>query len=281
MLFCDVNPFIRFASYIKLHDYKRTEVVVQDCRIFYAVSGQTDIFIENEHYLLLPGSLFYCCSGSIYALQSDRALLIGLNFDLTQKRNTHLTPYPVLPVLDETAVPSVAAEQIQGQTFINSHLFLGAGSDYEDGLKTILDEFSTQRIYYRENSSAILKGILSQLHRHSAGKTANATDAVSKTISYIKANFDKPLSNQMLSELTGYHAYHLNRLFTRHTGLTVHQYILNLRLNRAKDLLLNSGLSLAQIAEKTGFNSNTHFSGYFKQMVGISPLEFRKRVRKI
>lgn len=280
MYFCDVNPYIRFASYIKLNDYNKTKVVVQDCRIFCTISGETEIFIENEHYVLVPGALFYCCAGSVYALQARSAVLIGLNFDLTQKRNTHMTPYPVLPVSDGP-VPVVETEQIQGQSFINSYLYLGAGAGYETELKTILAEFATQRIYYRENSSSILKSILSRLHRHSAGSRSDSMDVVSKIIAYMKDNFNKPLSNQMLSEMTGYHEYHLNRLFTRHTGLTVHRYILNLRLNCAKDLLLNTELSLMQIAEQSGFQSNTHFSGYFKQVVGISPLEYRKQMKNI
>ena len=83
----------------------------------------------------------------------------------------------------------------------------------------------------------------------------------------------------MLSELTGYHEYHLNRLFLTHTNTSLHKYILNVRINEAKKILMNTDLSLAAIAEKVGFNSNTHFSSYFKQVVGLSPLEFRKRFR--
>ena len=119
------------------------------------------------------------------------------------------------------------------------------------------------------------------MHRHSIRNTSNAMDVVSKTITYIKSNYSRNLSNKMLSDLTGYHEYHLNRLFVRHTGTTVHRYILNLRINRAKDLLLNTSLSLAAIAECVGFNSNTHFSEYFKQVVGIPPMEFRKRMKNI
>ena len=162
---------------------------------------------------------------------------------------------------------------------MNAHLFLSNANDYETGIHSILEEFSTQRIFFREYSGAVLKGMLSQMHRHSIGNTSNAMDAVSKTIAYIKSNYHRNLSNKMLSDMTGYHEYHLNRLFIKHTGSTVHKYILNLRINRAKDLLLNSSLTLAAIAERVWFNSNTHFSEYFKQVEGIPPAEFRKRMK--
>lgn len=281
MYFCDVNPFIRFAAYIKLVDYEKTAVLVQDCRIFYAVSGETDIFIKNEHYVLVPGTLFYCSAGSVYALQTKNATILALNFDLTQNRNTHIAPYPVMPAQNGSVDLHFGDLNIEDSPFMNGHLFLSDANDYEASFHSILEEFSTQRIFFRDHSSAILKGMLSQMHRHSIRNTSNAMDVVSKTITYIKSNYSRNLSNKMLSDLTGYHEYHLNRLFVRHTGTTVHRYILNLRINRAKDLLLNTSLSLAAIAECVGFNSNTHFSEYFKQVVGIPPMEFRKRMKNI
>lgn len=281
MYFCEVNPFVRFAAYIKLVDYEKTLVAVRDCRIFYCVSGETDIFINNNHYVLVPGTLFYCSAGSIYALQTKKATLIALNFDLTQHKNMHIAPYPVVPVRSESTAPRFGDINIDDSAFMNTHLFLSNANDYESSFHSILDEFSTQRIFYRDYSSAILKKMLSQMHRHSIGNTSNSMDVVSKTIAYIKSNYSQNLSNKMLSDMTGYHAYHLNRLFVKHTGSTVHKYILNLRINRAKELLLNTNLSLASIAERVGFNSNTHFSEYFKQVEGVPPMEFRKRMKNI
>lgn len=65
----------------------------------------------------------------------------------------------------------------------------------------------------------------------------------------------------------------------KHVGTSVHKYILNIRINEAKKLLLTTEQSLTYIAENVGFNSNTHFSNYFKQVIGISPLEFRKQFK--
>ena len=279
MNFCDINPFIRFASYIHLDRCVEKPVMIKDCRIFYAISGKADIFIETEHYELVPGSLFYCCPGSIYDIQSDGAEIISLNFDLTQYRNNRTTPYPVIVIQGNQSLPTIVTDNVKDNAFVNSYLFVSLANDCEELLKKILDEFSTQKIYYQENSSALLKSILTHLHRHSIENSSSAIKAVSKTMAYIKANYDKPLNNEMLSNMTGYHGYHLNRLFTKHTGITVHKYILNVRINEAKNLLLNTDLSLASIAEKIGFNSNTHFSTYFKQVVGISPLEFRRRIK--
>ena len=279
MIFCDINPFVRFAEYIYHNRPIGHSVFVKDCRIFYTISGKADIFIENQHYELIPNSLFYCAAGSVYKIQSSGAKLISLNFDLTQKHNSHTEYYPRVNVREYQSIPSIDWEQVGDCEFLNSHLFLISADDCLEPLKKILREFSIQKILYRENSSAILKNILVKLYRYSIASTENSATAISRVMDYIKNNYASPLNNEMLSSMSGYHEYHLNRLFMKHTGTSVHKYILNIRMNEAKKMLLTTEHSLATIAENVGFNSNTHFSSYFKQVMGISPLEFRKQFK--
>jgi len=279
MNFCDINPFIRFAEYISPQKLPTEPVFVQDCRILYVISGNADIFIETEHFELVPGSLFYCCTGNVYSIQSDGVKMIALNFDLTQCNNTNTEFYPRLSVAEDTLLPSIEWETIDDADFLNSYLFIANADDCLDSLKKILKEFSIQKMYYREKAGALLKGLLVELYRYSILGAQSSSTTVSQIMDYIKENFDKPLNNEMLSSMSGYHEYHLNRLFMKHVGTSVHKYILNIRINEAKKLLLTTEQSLTYIAEKVGFNSNTHFSSYFKQVIGISPLEFRKQFK--
>lgn len=279
MNFCDINPYIRFAEYISPQKLPIEPVFVQDCRILYVISGNADIFIETEHFELVPGSLFYCCSGNIYSMQSDDLKMIALNFDLTQENNEHTEFYPRISISDDIKLPSIEWETIDDADFLNSYLFIANADDCLESLKRILKEFSIQKLYYREKAGALLKGLLVELYRYSILGTQSSSTTVSQIMDYIKENFDKPLNNEMLSSMSGYHEYHLNRLFMKHVGTSVHKYILNIRINEAKKLLLTTEQSLTHIAEKVGFNSNTHFSTYFKQVIGISPLEFRKQFK--
>ena len=121
--------------------------------------------------------------------------------------------------------------------------------------------------------------MLLQLHRQSITSSTGSAEAVAETIAYIKAHFGEMLTNKQLSERTGYHEYYLNRLFLRQTGTSIHKYILNTRISEAKKMLLNTDYPLAKIAEAVGFGSNTHFSSYFRQSVGISPLEYRTQFK--
>lgn len=279
MNFCEINPFIRFAELV-FHEYlPKKPMYVQDCRILYCTSGSADIFIENEHFKLVPNSLFYCSAGKIYCMQTNNLKMIAINFDLTQENNSHTEFYPRISIDAVSTLPSITLTEIDDCEFLNSHLFISNSNEQLNILQEILNEFSLQRIHYRENSSALLKSLLVTLHRHSISGTPNSATVVSKIIDYIKHNYHKPLTNKTLSAMSGYHEYHLNRLFMKQVGMSVHKYVLNIRVNEAKRLLLTTDDSLSSIAEKVGFNSHTHFSTYFKQVIGMSPLEFQKQFK--
>ena len=276
MKFYEINPFVRIASR-NFHCSREDRVWVKDCRLFYVLSGRAELYVENQRYEMEPDTLFYCRSGIRYGIVSEGIDLLCVNFDLDQHNNSRLSSYPRTDA--RLVPPEVTWEPVEGETFLNSWLFLPDGRAYLEPLLRLLEEFSTRQICYRESGSGILKTLLLQLHRQSLGASTTAAKAVADTIAFIKTNFSSPISNSLLSQRTGYHEYHLNRLFLRHTGVSIHKYILNTRIDAAKGLLLNTEDSLARIAERVGFNSNTHFSTYFRKSVGITPLEFRAQFK--
>lgn len=98
-----------------------------------------------------------------------------------------------------------------------------------------------------------------------------------KAAIYIKDNFDKPLTNTMLSHHLGYHINYIARSMDEVFGLTPQQYLLYYRLDQAKLMLIRTQLSIAEIANQTGFKQTPHFSRLFTNYVGVGPLKYRKK----
>lgn len=98
------------------------------------------------------------------------------------------------------------------------------------------------------------------------------TDSV---INCIKENYMLPLSTEELSGLAGYSSDYLCRVFKKYTNYTVNEYIVKCRLEASKKLLLNSNLSIKEVADRAGFNSQAYFSRIFKQKNGVTPLEYK------
>jgi AraC family transcriptional regulator len=70
--------------------------------------------------------------------------------------------------------------------------------------------------------------------------------------------------------------YYFCRLFKQSTGMTPHQYLIQQRIERAKQLLRQPELTITHIAEECGFANQSHFAKYFRSSTGVSPQQFRR-----
>ena len=101
-------------------------------------------------------------------------------------------------------------------------------------------------------------------------------DGVQAVREYIARNLQKNLTVQALAALMHMSPSHFSRVFKRRTGLSPYDYVLTARLNRAKEYLQRTDLSVSEIAFETGFNSDANFIYFFTKHVGLSPGKFRK-----
>jgi len=92
---------------------------------------------------------------------------------------------------------------------------------------------------------------------------------------YILAHLEEDLSNPVLAEFVGLSAYYFPRAFKQSAGVSPHRFVLQSRVERAKHLLVETELPLAQIAVAAGFSDQSHCSRRFRELVGITPSRFR------
>ena len=271
MKLCDINPHIRFAA--KIHYISSgNPVKVADCRLIYTTNGSAKLRIANQIYTLSPKSVFYCCAGSEYTIEAPEGFdPICLNFDLTQTRNDASIPFP--PVGPEIAIDF---EAVQDSDILNGHLYFENAEDLLPAFQKILDLYAQQLPHFREHGSCSLKKLLLLLHRDPKAALPPKVELVKN---YIEKHYAEDITNAALAALVGYHEYYLNRTFLAHTGCSLHEYLLKVRLNQASFLMLNTDIPLKAIPEQVGFRSYPHFSNYFKQYFGLSPAEYRKNLR--
>ena len=90
-------------------------------------------------------------------------------------------------------------------------------------------------------------------------------------VELMEANIREPISQVELADYVDLSRRQMQRLFQRYLLCTPSRYYLQLRLQRARELLLQTDLSLVEIASQTGFVSNSHFSKSYKELYGYSP----------
>jgi len=92
---------------------------------------------------------------------------------------------------------------------------------------------------------------------------------------YIRFNSLENIKIHALAKHFGYHEKYLSSVFKSTSGMGLKEYLLQVKLEYAKDMLLNTGSSISQIAQTIGYSDIHNFSHAFKKALGISPREFR------
>ncbi len=106
------------------------------------------------------------------------------------------------------------------------------------------------------------------------------TDAaiVHKVNSYILKHLDEDLSIPKLGEIAGLHPSYLSRIYKKVTNQSPGQYITGLRLNMAKELLRDPTVRIQTVAERSGLNTASYFTHFFKRHTGMTPQEYRSKM---
>lgn len=100
--------------------------------------------------------------------------------------------------------------------------------------------------------------------------TGNARQTLDRVVEYIRSMLQENLSLEMLSVVAGCTSFHLMRLFKKYLGMSPHAYLIQLRLELAKELL-SRGQTIADTAILAGFSDQSHLTRRFKKRYGVTP----------
>lgn len=133
-----------------------------------------------------------------------------------------------------------------------------------------ISQFS--EIYFSE----IIASLIASIFRYNNTELSKKVVLIENVISYIKDHFDTNIKIDDLAKRYFVNEFYLQHLFKKSTSYSIHEYILKLRLEKGKNLLVTTDLSIAEVAEKTGFDNVNNFIRFFKNKTGLTPLNFRK-----
>lgn len=268
------NPFLRFADKLSF-TFQRGPSMTYDCRLLYCVDGAATTYISGEEYAVRHGSMIIFQPGTEYTILPDECIdLIVFDFDLTQDYShiaTSMIPSPVAAFVPEQAHPVICFEDAE---LFDVPVYFDNVTFIEPMLREIVSEFQEKRLYYAGKTSTLLKSVLFDLARYSK-LDSKSNMLVTQIMQYIDANISGQITNSDLGVYFNYNPNYLNRLMLRHTGKTLHKYVLQQRIALSLKLIQTTNMTIAEIAIHLGFNSPSHFSYCFKKEMGFSPLQYR------
>ncbi|OXM87720.1 helix-turn-helix domain-containing protein [Paenibacillus rigui] len=126
-----------------------------------------------------------------------------------------------------------------------------------------------------EQASAWLVALFREYRLHRKPKDKVNVEQIK---AYIDTNYYEDLSIAFFTDKYYLSKEHLIRLFKQKYGCGLYEYILKVRMERAKELLADTELKIQLVCEKVGYHDSNYFSKAFKKYVGVSPQDYRSRV---
>jgi len=275
MTLAEINPHIRYAAIHYNHFDKPYDSLCYDCRLFF-IRNAEGIFIANNirsHFsdctaiFLPPGSRYHL----YLSKESKNPQITVMDFDLIQDYS--YLQKSLSTATEQTFNPELVLTYTLPTEFAAP--FIKNASSIHDILVKCCNEFLTQTLLYKESASALLKFVLIELVRKNSSDTE--LQKIAPVLSYIQGNFQNAdLTNEVIAELFSYHPYYLSQLFKQCTGKSLHQYLIQYRLNIAQKSLITTNDSIQDVAWKSGFRSTAYFIKMFREFTGTTPGAFRK-----
>ena len=248
----EILPFVRYIRYLDTTPDAVFETrTAYDARMFYAVSGKGGITADETEYVMNESDALIIAPGIPYKISPPKkgtAKYIAVNFDFTQDFS-HL----------KTPIPPARTSGFDKNSILQSGKF----EDF-DGLNSVL---------HIPNIKRIEKNLAKAEYEYSHKVICCAPR--------ITSYFSLCLSDCIRSLAFGgfsFHPNHLSHMIKAHTGSSLHQYILHIRIMNAARLLEEGRTSVAEAAEKTGFYDISAFSKYFKKIMGETPIRYKNNL---
>lgn len=253
-----LNPELLYIkSYRYNNDWPSTMHTHPFSEIFYVIKGKGNFHIENK----------------VISVNEDDLIIVNPNVIHTESSSNDPLEYMVVGLSKIVLMDD--AYLIQNFKEYKHDILLY--------LKTLSIEFLRSDHYTNVICDNLLEILIYNIIRYSNKKFGDITSAnlldykITQACSFIENNFNKKITLEDIALSLYLSKYYLAHIFKKQLKISPIRYLLNFRLKKAKEYLLNTSYSISDIAVIVGFENSAYFSNTFKKEFKISPSEYRNK----
>ena len=239
------------GSTLHCHDFYELEIIV---------GGNTQTLLNGKSYRVDGGAVFFLSPADFH----EYSFCEGLNLYNIQFTNE-----------------AISSRILEQAVSASKNVYVPNEKDFDEIVKLVsvmyeLDKNgATADIQTRILESILLILINGEIKEKNAPKDGFDHD-IQKAVMYIRAHFKENPSLMEVAETIPLNPRYFCTKFRKHTGKSYKQYLKQTKLRYARKLIVATSLSMIDVAENSGYSSQSHFNCEFKEYYGISPLEMRK-----
>lgn len=260
---------VRGSNRIPMHSHEFIEMIyICEGEVTHSYKGE-NTKLKKSGYIFIDYNQPHCLTEKSEDLCIIRCLFIPEFIDSALKNN-----YTFSDVLSNYLIG------ISPLT-INSHkIFFDKNDEIKNELQHMLSEFENKEIGYTQIMRSCLIKILVLSMRNLNAQNRNFGAITRRMIEYANKNFHKRKCLGELSSELNYSCSKLSNLFKNEVGITYTRYIQQTRIRVSCHLLLQTNMSVEQIAERVGYSDVRAYRKNFKSIMEITPLKYRLSARK-
>ena len=242
-------------------DYKAGRTL-NEYQLNYISEGSGVFEIEEKTYQIQPGTMMIIGPGQNHRYKPDPTT--GWTENYIGFKGT-LSDHFIQRSLNQIKEPIV---------------HLGSQLEIFDTYQKIQDLVQLQPPAYQQMASGHILNLLGQISSASRQKNFDSKrteDLINSAKSFMWERVEATLDLKIFCQQQNISYSHFRKTFKEYTGIAPHQFFLDLKIMRARELILSSQLSITEITYQLGFESIHYFSRLFKKKTGVSPRDLRKK----
>lgn len=235
--------------------------------IIQVLSGEGTAFIQDRTYCFAPGTLLLIDAACLHCLTP---------FDVDgYNRNKLIIDKQYLNGIFNAMHAADMPHMFFGASGGGSYYLTAAQARRADTLFSEMERTPDIPVQSLKIISGLM-GILMLCADADAPAPPSQDDKLAPALAYLRLHYAEPISVDDIAAGSHISKFYLCRMFRKNTGLTIMEYLYELRLSEARRLLADTELPISAVAQNCGFGSSSHFCTMFKRREGISPKEYRR-----
>lgn len=288
-----MSPYIREAGIQGSDDWSTNSRRIYDYQFFYCFQGTGNIMIGDRHYTFHKGSFFVIPPDTphIYSLHNPKTgngywfhcdLFYREDRDWPYQYYNNPSEYIKLfgsRILHPEHIREKA--EFDGVYQIPEYLVIDERDMVEHHFELIYHAFLSGSSVWQITAISSFYAILAAIFRQQSNETKQSTKVLNQVNlmkNFIRQHYFHKIKVSDIAAVTVYNDDYAAKLFKQVNGISVNDYLVEFRINKAKRLLLDLDLAISDIAEMCGFNDESYFSSVVKAREGLSPSQLRDSI---